>query len=56
MLLNVFAVNIKNPIDSKTFDFLLTFIGSEKRERVIKHHSKKDKDLILIGDILHVML
>jgi 4'-phosphopantetheinyl transferase len=48
----VFVVKQTEPIDDVTFEFLLQFVGAKKQQRIQKHHIKKDKDLMIIGDTL----
>lgn len=48
----LFAVLLKEDIDEQTFDFLFPFAEKEKQERILRLKFKKDRDLVLVGDIL----
>ncbi len=48
----IFAVILKENIQSQTFNFLLRFVDAEKQKRIDRLKIKADKDLTLTGDIL----
>lgn len=52
MMTKIFIVNVREPIDCDTFNFLMQFVGGDKRERILKHKIKQDADNMLIGEIL----
>lgn len=52
MKAQLFALALKEPIEGQTFDFLFRFAGQEKQQRIERLRFKKDRDLMLIGDIL----
>lgn len=48
----LYAIILKESIDAKTVDFLLPFVEKEKQERIARLKFKKDRDLMLVGDLL----
>jgi 4'-phosphopantetheinyl transferase len=48
----IYLVEIKNPIDELTFDFLLRYVEPYKRKNIQGHNVKEEKDRMLVGDIL----
>lgn len=48
----IYLVEIKNPIDENTFNFLLKYVEPYKRENIIYHKKKEEQDRMLVGDIL----
>jgi len=48
----IFAVELKESINSKTFDYLIQLVDKVKQESISKLKVKSEKDLSLVGDIL----
>ena len=48
----IYLVEIKNPIDEKTFNFLLKYVEPYKRKNILSHPKKEEADHMLVGDIL----
>ena len=48
----IFAVALKDNIEDDTFNYLFRFVEKDKQARVNRLKFKKDKDLIVVGDIL----
>lgn len=48
----IFIVNVREPIKDSCFNFLMQFVGSEKRERIVRRKIKQDADNMLVGEIL----
>ncbi len=49
---SIYLVEIKNPIDKHTFNFLLRYVEPYKRENIKRHPKKDEVDRMLVGDIL----
>lgn len=48
----IYLIEIEKPIDDTIFNFLLEYVEPYKRENIIHHIKKEEKDRMLIGDIL----
>jgi len=48
----IFAIKQMKPLDDGAFEFLSQFIGTEKKQRINNHKIGKERDLMLLGDIL----
>lgn len=48
----IYLVKVNSPIDENTFQYLLKFVHTEKRERILKQKIKQNADNMLIGEIL----
>ena len=48
----IFAVEIKESIADKTFNYLFQFVEKDKQEHIKRLKFKNDKDLTMVGDIL----
>jgi len=48
----IYAAKISNPICKKHFNYLLSCVRTEKKERILRQKSKQNADSMLIGEIL----
>ncbi len=48
----IYLEKVNSPIDENTFQYLLKFVHTEKRERILKQKIKQNADNMLIGEIL----
>lgn len=48
----VFVCKINKPIDEKSFEYLLSFVDEEKKNRIMRQRIKQNADNILAADIL----
>lgn len=48
----IYLVKVNSPIDENTFQYLLKFVHTEKRERILKQKIKQNADNMLIGENL----
>lgn len=48
---DVYAIELKSPIQDSLFHQFLQFVGKEKEERVLKFRRREDAERTLIGDV-----
>lgn len=48
----IYVIKVNTPIDENTFQFLLSFVSDEKKERILRNRIQQNADNMLIGEIL----
>jgi 4'-phosphopantetheinyl transferase len=51
-MIEIIAVNLKDALEKSKFDRLMSYVSSEKRERINRFYRYEDAQRTLIGDIL----
>lgn len=51
-MIDVYAVYIEDKLDKALFNYLMSFVSQDKRERIVKFHKIEDAQRTLVADIL----